>query len=65
MVTQDDIDNCADIAWWIKGYKAGNDLESPFGQSHINSMGALMTLARESLKGDLASKSEDDSEIGI
>lgn len=41
IITQEDIDNLADIIWWIKGYKAGADADGnscPFGADHIESL---------------------------
>lgn len=40
-MNQIDIDNLADIIWWIKGYKAGaedNLRPCPFGNDHIESL---------------------------
>jgi len=40
-VAQIDLDNLADIIWWIKGYIAGarDNYEScPFGEEHIESL---------------------------
>jgi hypothetical protein len=40
-VTQTDLDNLADIIWWIKGYIAGakdNYEACPFGDEHIESL---------------------------
>lgn len=40
-ITQTDIDNLADIIWWIKGFIAGAKeayQESPFNDDHIESL---------------------------
>ena len=40
-ITQTDLDNLADIIWWIKGYLAGarENFEScPFKEDHIESL---------------------------
>jgi hypothetical protein len=40
-ITQTDLDNLADIIWWIKGYLAGCEKNydiSPFGTGHIESL---------------------------
>jgi len=40
-IKQADIDNIADIIWWIKGYHAGakeNFQSCPFGEDHIESL---------------------------
>ena len=55
-VTQHDIDNLADIIWWVKGYMAGardNRENCPFEHSHEESL----RRAREKLL-DLNEKEE-------
>lgn len=40
-ITWTDLDNLADIIWWIKGYMAGardNCEYCPFGQEHVESL---------------------------
>lgn len=40
-ITREDIDNLADIIWWIKGYRAGADADGnrcPFGSDHVESL---------------------------
>jgi hypothetical protein len=46
-IVQTDIDNLADIIWWIKGYKAGADEDAnscPFGLDHIESLRKIRVL---------------------
>lgn len=41
VITREDIDNLADIIWWIKGFMAGADADSnscPFGLAHVESL---------------------------
>jgi hypothetical protein len=33
-----DSDNLADIIWWIKGFRAANDMGCPFAEVHIESL---------------------------
>ena len=46
-ITQADLDNLADIIWWIKGYEAGardNLEECPFGMEHHESLRKALIL---------------------
>jgi len=61
-ITQTDLDNLADIIWWIKGYTAGagDNFEScPFQPLHIESL----RKARLALKGDpMAASSPNEAD---
>jgi hypothetical protein len=59
---QEDLDNLADILWFIKGYvlaKKEEDTESIFTKSHLETL----QLARNVL-GDLTEKMKDELERG-
>lgn len=54
-ITQTDIDNLADIIWWIKGYHAGakeNCEECPFSLEHVESLRKIRLNWKERTQGD-------------
>ena len=51
-ITQNDHDNLADIAWWIKGYRAAadaGDSSCPFYEDHINSLEKVLIRLKKEL----------------
>ena len=51
-IIQTDLDNLADIIWWIKGYIAGaGDLEEcPFGMDHHESLRKARVVLKYQIK---------------
>lgn len=43
-LSDEDRTNLADIAWWIKGYRAGNPDSRDFLDAHLNSIRKVMEL---------------------
>lgn len=56
-MTQADLDNLADIIWWIKGFHDARTWtadSSPFGSEHIEALRKARVILMEKVKGDEA-----------
>jgi hypothetical protein len=50
-ISEEDISNLADIAWWIKGYMAADEPESPFCEFHVRSLRKAIVCFKKEIRG--------------
>ena len=57
MITTTDIDNLKDIAWWLKGFAAGNtnsNNRNDFNEDHVDSLTKAVNVMKNKMDEDCA-----------
>lgn len=60
VITKLDHDNLSDIAWWIKGYLAG-DTECPFCEDHVHSIRKFLENTKVDLRAEIRRQNDSDT----